>query len=77
VNYADECDKLRNGMDTEPNTELARARLAFYEAHRLNAELVAALATYVAYDELINGPDGDPDTDRLQVAREAIEKAKR
>jgi hypothetical protein len=38
------------------------------EAERLRA----ALQTYVDYDVYINGVDGDPRTDRLQKAREAL-----
>lgn len=38
-------------------------------------DLVAALQTYVKYDEYINGPEGDAFTDRLQVARAALTKA--
>lgn len=43
--------------------------------HGLKGELVAALQAYVAYDEYINGPDGDSSTDRLQAARAALTKA--
>lgn len=54
-----------------PAHELA----AFDDRDELIEQLRAALSTYVAYDEFINGPDGDQSTDRLQVARAAIAKA--
>lgn len=38
-------------------------------------DLLEALRVYVAYDEYINGPDGDPSTDRLQKAKAALAKA--
>lgn len=47
----------------------------FDDRDELINELRAALSAYVAYDEFINGAEGDPSTDRLQVARAAIAKA--
>ena len=55
----------------EPGNEmdLANARLI-----AAAPDLLAALRVYVAYDEYINGPDGDKSTNRLQIARAAITK---
>lgn len=39
-------------------------------------ELLKALEWYVEYDEYINGKSGDPMTNRLQFAKDAIDKAK-
>jgi hypothetical protein len=38
-------------------------------------ELLEVLRIYAAYDEYINGVEGDPSTDRLQKAKAAIAKA--
>lgn len=38
-------------------------------------DLLEVLRVYAAYDEYINGPEGDPSTDRLQKAKVAIAKA--
>jgi len=37
--------------------------------------LLEALQVYVAYDEYVNGPEGDPETNRLQKAKAAIASA--
>jgi hypothetical protein len=62
-------------MDTEPNTELARARLALAEAARLNAELAEALQAVLDLFDPRQDP-GISHTHALKLANTALAKVK-